>query len=109
VSQLNANRTVICVHEINHSLQRLDLSVIPQAQIRSSNPATRVDSSTFRQDETCATERELPKVNHMPWCSAPSICGMLAHRRDDNAIFQLQVSKSQRLKQKRLIHSHDEV
>jgi hypothetical protein len=109
VSQLDANCTAVCAHEIDHGLQRLDLAVIPQTQISSSNAATRVDSSTFRQDETCSPKRELPEVNHMPGRGSPRFSGMLAHRRYDNAIFQLQLSKLQWLKQQRLMDSHDEI
>jgi hypothetical protein len=45
----------------------------------------------------------------MPGRGSPRFSGMLAHRRYDNAIFQLQLSKLQRLKQQRLMDSHDEI
>ena len=97
MSQLNADGATIGMDEINHLLQRLDLAVLPEAQICRADAASRIDGRAFGQDQTSAAEGELPKVDHVPRRRAPGFGRMLAHGRDDDPIVQNQLAKLDRL------------
>jgi hypothetical protein len=56
------------------------------------NPATRLDSGRLGEHQACASHGAASQMDEMPWLRMPVYRGVLAHRRDDNAIFQLDVS-----------------
>jgi hypothetical protein len=99
VRELHANGAALRVHEVDHGLQRRDLAVVPQPEVGRADAPARIDRSALGEDEARATERELAQVHHVPWRGVAALGGMLAHRRNDDAVGKRELAQLQGLEQ----------
>jgi hypothetical protein len=86
--------------EVDDAFQRLDLAVLPKAQIRRTNAPPRIDGGTFGEDESGTAESEFPKVDHVPRSRASGFGRMLAHWRDDDSVVEDEFAKPKWLEKK---------
>ena len=106
MGQLDADGRTVLVNEVDDRLQGLDLAVLPQAEIGGADAPARVDRRALGEDQAGAAQRELSEVNEMPGRGVTGVGGMLAHRRDHDAVLQLQVPKLERLEEDGFMRCH---
>ena len=75
-----------------------NLRIVPDAGIAVSYAAAFLDRSGFHEDSAGAALRELAEVHEMPVRHHPVARGILAHRRNDDAVAQLDAAQLDRLK-----------
>lgn len=74
-------------------------AVIPKAQVGPADAATRLDRGGFQDQQAGAGLRQVAQVHGMPVAGAAVFGGVLAHRRDDDAVGQGQGAERDRRKQ----------
>src|SRR6266478_7105608 len=63
------------------------------------NPASLFDCSSFRENQSSAAYSAAAEMHQMPGLRMPFHCGIFAHRRNHNAVLQLQFSQPDRTEQ----------
>jgi len=82
-----------------HLCQRGFGTVVPQAQIGPADAAARLDRGGFQDQQAGTGLRQVAQVHGVPVAGATVFGGVLAHRRDDDAVGQGQGAERDRRKQ----------
>src|SRR5206468_3857995 len=85
--------------EVNDARQVFDVLVLIYAQIPISDPAPRLDRACLEDDERCATHGTAAMVYEMPIVREAVVAGVLAHRRDHDAVLERDIAHPQRLEE----------
>ena len=93
MGQLDADRHVLRVGEVDDPAQRRHLMVRPQAEIAYPDTAMRRDRGALRQDQPGPAQDELAEMDQVPVGRATVLGRVLAHRRDHNPVLQRQPPK----------------
>ncbi len=95
--QLYPSHAALSMNKPRDASQQLDVGVGPQAEIVRTDAATRFHRSGLGEDQACATDGAAPEVDQMPVGSEPVLAGILAHRRDHDAIRERHAANGQRI------------
>jgi hypothetical protein len=87
------------VNETNDTLQRLDMSVAPNAKIMRADAALRQDRSRFGHYQSRAADRATAEMDEMPVVSQTVAARVLTHWRDKDAVGELQIANRERIEQ----------
>jgi hypothetical protein len=89
----------MCFDESCYASKRLNVLVLPNAQVAWTDAAAVFDGSCFHNDETRTSHSAATKVNQMPVVCKAILGRVLAHWRNYSAILQKNVANLQGLKQ----------
>ena len=84
--ELDAGERAVRLHEIRDSFKRRDVVVRPDAKIAVGAPDARINGGSFRENDSGAAQREPSQMNEMPVVRQAFLGGVLAHRRNDDAV-----------------------
>jgi hypothetical protein len=104
MSELNRRHCTLFANKVRDPPQAWNLNVIPDSEVAMSVAAALLDCRGFNEDQTRATLREFAEMHDVPisWLSIPR--HVLTHRRNDDAIFQLNRTDSEGFKEQRVSH-----
>jgi hypothetical protein len=99
VSQLDTGDSALGGNEAGYALQGFDLFIVPQTKILSGDPAVGGHRRGFGKNQAGTAHGTTAKVNKMPVIGQPIDAGVLAHRRDRDAVEQRQLTNGVGFKQ----------
>src|SRR6185369_2928902 len=99
VRQLHSGDAALVVNETNDTPQRLDMSVAPDAKILRTDAALRQDRGRFGHHQSRAADRATAEMDEMPVVSQTVAARVLTHRRDKDAVGELQIANRERIEQ----------
>ena len=94
--ELNRRYAAIGFDEIGNALQWRDMCIRPDAQVAISNTAFGHDGGGFSEYQSGAADGHLTEVDEMPIVGQTIMRGVLAHRRDNDAILQSDAAQRDR-------------
>src|SRR5262249_31731715 len=94
--QLKSRHRSLLGDKSKSSVQRLYLSVFPEAEIGRTDTTFRSDRSSFRQNGGGAAHRPAAQMYEMPILGEAIAAGILAHRRDQNPMGEFNTTQAKR-------------
>src|SRR5207248_8902173 len=91
----------LVVNETNDTPQRLHMSVAPDAKILRTDAALRQDRGRFSHHQSRAPNRATAEMDEMPVVRQTVAARVLTHRRDKDAVGELQIPNRERIEQVR--------
>ena len=95
----------LLVDEVDAAGERLDVGVLPDAQILRADPALGRDGGRLGEDHRGAADGARAQVDEVPVVGEAIDAGVLAHRRDENAIGERDPAQCEGVEQGRHPHS----
>ncbi|OIQ79824.1 hypothetical protein GALL_384370 [mine drainage metagenome] len=101
VRQLDADRNRrVLAQRVEHPPQRRLVGVGPQAEVARRDAPDRLDRGGLDDQQPGARQRELAEVDQVPVAGAAVVGRVLAHRRDRDAVGQLELAEPDRAEQR---------
>src|ERR1700730_699042 len=98
MGQLQSGHRSIGVNELGNAGQHRNVFVRPDPEIPGSNPPARLDGGSFRHHEPGATNGPRTQMSQMPIRRESILCPILAHRRNPDAVTQVDLPQFPRCK-----------
>jgi hypothetical protein len=105
VRQLDAGHRALRGDKARDPRQRLDLRVVPQPGVPRADPAIGRHGRRLANDQRRAAGRAAAQMNEMPIIGHAVLRGILAHRRDTDAIAQGDILKGELTEKVRRRHA----
>jgi len=80
------------VQEVHDPCERGDVAVLPDAEIVRGDAAFGKDGGGFREDEANTSDGATAKMDQVPVVGVAVAAGVLAHRRDSDAVGQSEIA-----------------
>jgi len=96
VRVLNRRVCALPVQEVHDSGERGDVVVLPDAEVVRGDSPLGKNSGGFREDEACTSGGAAAKMDQMPVVGEAVAAGVLAHRRDSDAVGQSEIANGNR-------------
>jgi len=93
VGQLDASHRALGGDKTGDALQRFDLLVVPQAQVLCRDAAIGSHGGGLGENQPGAADGTTAEVHQMPVIGQSIVTGVLAHRRDGNAVQEGQLAQ----------------
>ena len=101
MGELNAGDRALPVDEARDALERLEMLVAPDAEVLRRDPPLRRDRRRFGEHQRRAADRARREMGEMPVVGVAVDAGILAHRRNADAIGERDVAQAKRAEQVR--------
>ena len=95
VGELNAGDGALRLDEAGDPLERLEMLFAPDAEILRRNPSFGRDRRRLGEDEARAADRARGEMGEMPVVGKTVLAGILAHRRNADAVGEGDVAQSE--------------
>lgn len=93
--QLDTGNASLPLDKGEHSPQRFDVAVAPDAQILGTDPAIRCNCGGLGEDGRGSSYSPTPEVHQMPVSRDPVYAGILAHGGDEDSMRQFQAAEAE--------------
>ncbi len=94
MGELDARERALRVDEARDPLERLEMLLAPDAEILRRNPPLGRDRRRFGEDDRRAADRARREMREMPVVGVAVDAGILAHRRDADAVGEFGVAQA---------------
>src|ERR1700760_734836 len=100
MADLDSDRGVLTLHEGDQRLEAFDLGFVPDTEIMLIDEADILDRGDLDKDEPEAAQRVAAEMHQMEIAAGVAGFGaVMDHRRNDEAVFQLEAADIDRLEQ----------
>jgi hypothetical protein len=96
VRELNRRVCALPMQEVHDAGERGDVVVLPDAEVVRGDAPFGKDGGGFREDKSCTSDGAAAQMDQMPVVGEAVAAGVLAHRRDSDAVRQSEIAKSYR-------------
>src|SRR6266576_393965 len=96
--QLHAGDTALFMDETDDPSQRLNVPVTPDTKVLRTDAALGKNGRCLSKHQSSAAHCLPAQMDEVPVIGVPIAAGVLAHRRDENAICKLEISNRERIK-----------
>src|SRR3954454_23583124 len=97
--ELNAGDGSVLVQEADDAREELDVFVLIYAEVPIGDAAARLNSTRLEDDERCPTDGTAAMVDEVPVGRKTVGAGVLAHRRNHDAVLERDIAHAERLEQ----------
>jgi hypothetical protein len=96
VRELNRCVCALPVQEVHDPGERGNVVVLPDAEVVRGDSSFGKDGGGFREDEACTSDGTAAQMDQVPVVGEAVAAGVLAHRRDSDAVGQSEIANGYR-------------